>query len=276
MNQPIIDSLPQLYKNFLPEIFFESAPKETLATCHDCIMCKDWEAKKARGEKYFTPQGKCCTYFPAIPNYLIGSLLSDKSAAMKEGVSRVKEIINNKIGVTPTFLMPPTFYIEKYKAFSKFNFGLANDLICPLNDRSNGNCTIWHHRNAVCSQWYCKSVGAQAGKQFWDASRDYLNKIEHMLAKYAAAQLDLILKGIPKEERLVDDRKGNLNYQNYKRLWAKWYGQELRFFQRAYEVINSLDRDGFESNFSKQLQEPFELMQQKKKLFNQAVEGHDS
>lgn len=273
MYQPIINSLPQLYQNFLPKVFFEETPKETLATCHDCIMCKEWEAKKARGEKYFTPKGKCCTYFPAIPNYLIGSLLSDTSPEMKDGVSRVKEIIKSKKGITPTYLRPPVAYHEKYKAFSKFNFGLAHDLICPLNDQSNGNCTIWKHRNAVCSQWYCKSVGAKAGKAFWDASRDYLNKVQQLLAGYSAAKLGIDLLANSKGRKQPDDRKGIIDEELYLALWGAWVGKEKEFYIQTYELINGLDHEKFEVKFSKKLNGSFEEMKKKKDAFQKVVDS---
>jgi hypothetical protein len=273
MNQPIIDSLPDIYKSFLPSIFFADTPKETIATCHDCIMCKDWEGKKARGEAYYTPQGKCCTYYPQIPNYLIGSLLSDTSEAMQEGVSRVQEIIRSKVGITPTFLCPPVAYAERYKAFYQFNFGLAGDMICPLNDRSNGNCTIWKHRNAVCSQWFCKSVGDQIGRNFWDASRDYLDGVEQLLSIYTAKELGIKIPKEYKDSFQADERKGGFDEEKYQRVWGEWYGKEEWYYKECNRLVSELTSEKFEEFFSNRLEPFMSAMQAKMNTFKEVVKS---
>ena len=259
---PLIDQMPSIYRGLLPQVFFDPTPKETIATCHDCIMCKDWEVKKARGEKYFTPQGKCCTYFPSIPNYLVGSLLLDESDDVIDGRSRVSSLITKKIGVTSLGLRSSVLYNKKYKAFSKFNFGLANDLICPLNDRSSGNCTIWPHRNSVCSMWYCKSVGGRTGQEFWREAQQYLTAVEKMLSIYAADQLGINVKHFLSEGvRLqADDMKGNIDQEKYSRIWQQWENREQAFYVECFKVINSLDSETFESRFASRLGEKFQAM----------------
>ncbi len=271
MNQPIIESLPELYQNFLPNIFFEETPSETIATCHDCIMCKDWEAKKARGEKYFTPEGRCCTFFPTIPNYLIGALLSDDSESMKEGVSRVKDIIDSKVGVTPYYLRPPVAYTAKYKAFSKFNFGLASDLICPFNDRSNRNCTIWKHRNAVCLQYYCKSVGAKTGKSFWNATRNYLSKSEELLSAFACHQMGVRSTAKEYSNLRADGLDGKVNITRYQSIWGDWIGREVEFYKKTFSLVDELDTKSYATRFAKYLKTELTVMKDRKSEFESAV-----
>lgn len=270
MSASIISSIPKIYKHLLPEIFFADLPKETLATCHDCIMCKDWESKKARDEKYFTPKGKCCTYYPSIPNYLVGSVLEDTSSEIKEGAQRVRSIIDKRVGISPFFLKAPVLYNKKYSAFARLNFGRSRDLICPLHDQSNGMCTIWQHRNSVCSQWYCKSVGEKDGLAFWTTSSKYLSFVEQLLATYAASSLEVPLPGNWSEVLNADDLNGNVDSNKYSEIWNQWENREVQFYKEAYRLINDLSKQRFEELFSKRLEPLHADILEKKILFEKA------
>src|SRR6185295_2757976 len=105
-----------LYRNLLPEFFEENIPVETRATCSDCAMCLKPGQQAIPGMDYFKPNAKCCSYFPKLPNYLVGGLLSDDNPAMDEGRRRIRQRIQNRIGVTPYAIDSS----KKYNVLLKF------------------------------------------------------------------------------------------------------------------------------------------------------------
>src|SRR5690349_17121148 len=107
----ILDDLPALYAHLLPAFFQEPVPEETKATCSRCSMCEgncqDAVAPVDGKSRFFNPNTKCCTYFPKLPNYLVGALLSDDRPELAEGRRRVEARIDARLGATPQWLSPP-------------------------------------------------------------------------------------------------------------------------------------------------------------------------
>src|SRR4051812_30061729 len=98
--------LPPILEPLLPETFDRPAIDEPRATCSSCAMCE--EAKNLPAPTgHFRADAKCCTFHPALPNYLLGGLLSDPDPSLEEGRRRVREKIAGRIGVTPQWLSPP-------------------------------------------------------------------------------------------------------------------------------------------------------------------------
>src|SRR4051812_16099723 len=64
----MLQSLPQVYQNLLPEELLRFELSETLATCNSCAMSP---------EKY-KAHLKCCTFEPYLPNFLVGSILENE------------------------------------------------------------------------------------------------------------------------------------------------------------------------------------------------------
>ena len=77
-------ALPSLYAGWMDALLEGPIPAETNATCHDCAMSPP--AEEAPGSTFlFKPASKCCTYWPALPNFLVGRILADEDPAL-EGV----------------------------------------------------------------------------------------------------------------------------------------------------------------------------------------------
>src|SRR6218665_3697133 len=87
--RPMLDSLPLLYRDLLPEFFQKGVPVETKATCDACAMCPSSAAGTVESvdgvSRLFRPDTKCCTYYPRLPNFLVGALLSDERPELAEG-----------------------------------------------------------------------------------------------------------------------------------------------------------------------------------------------
>src|SRR5689334_16917323 len=100
MSASIRDTLSTSHRRVLPAIFDRPSVPESRATCDDCAMCHKGGAS-AGPVVHFEPDVKCCTYQPALPNFLVGAILADDTGELEEGKRRVRERIATRVGVTP-------------------------------------------------------------------------------------------------------------------------------------------------------------------------------
>src|SRR3954447_17812429 len=114
----ILDSLPVLYADLFPDFFRKEIPAETKATCTSCAMCPSSASGAVESvdgvSRLFRPDTKCCTYYPKLPNYLVGALLSDTRDELGEGRRRVGEKLASRAGVTPQWARPTARYYLLY------------------------------------------------------------------------------------------------------------------------------------------------------------------
>ena len=100
---------------------------------------------------------------------MVGALLSDLTPELAEGKRRVRARIAEQHGVTPHGVDGAPAYWQRYLA-TKDAFGRTQDLLCPYY--SEGMCTVWHYREAVCATYYCKHDQGDDGHRFWMAVRE--------------------------------------------------------------------------------------------------------
>src|SRR5262245_12128098 len=90
----LLDTVPEFYQRFLPDLFQQQVTHEAKATCDTCAMCEsscNTPVRPVDGTNhFFRPDTKCCTYHPRLPNYLVGAILSDDSADLAEGRRRLE------------------------------------------------------------------------------------------------------------------------------------------------------------------------------------------
>ena len=135
----ILKDLPTLYENILPDFFQKRIPEEQFATCSNCSMvCKDKDISTLSA-KPFNEKYKCCTYYPSLPNYLIGGALIDQS---QKGRHILKSKIKERVVVTPFGLPAPGDYLVLYDKKSGA-FGNSRKLLCPYFLEDSGQCGIW-------------------------------------------------------------------------------------------------------------------------------------
>jgi Fe-S-cluster containining protein len=242
------DLLPVVYRSLLPPFFARDAIREERATCRSCAMC-DPSGGDGDGVTYFRPDAKCCTYQPFLPNFLAGGVLRDESPALAEGARRVRERIARRIGVTPRWLGPGRKYSLLLEASRVSSFGRSTTLRCSFYEPEGGSCTIWKHRNSVCSTFFCKHVSGADGKVFWVALESWLAYVEQRLAAFAVETLapelrePEIARGLLTREDLEDRPPSETDYASY---WGPWVGREADFYMRCHELTTSLDRATFE------------------------------
>jgi hypothetical protein len=243
MSDTLRSAQPPIYKALLGEIFDEPAVKEARATCENCEMCDKGTMPPAVNAVFFDKDIKCCSYFPSLPNYLVGSILEDEEFA--EGARRVKKIIASKIGVTPYWVGPSNKWELLYNASSASAFGRAPSLRCPYYD--NGRCSIWRHRETVCSTFYCKFVYGANGSLFWKSLKTYFCYVEEMLAAYAARSVCPDIKEPPNTSKLTMQELEDLPPLDtaYKSWWRDWAGREEEFYKACAAKVRAMTREEF-------------------------------
>lgn len=248
--QAILHDLPQVYSHFLPDFFQEQIPQETLATCDTCAMCLKPGDTPVEGRDYFVPNVKCCSFHPALPNYLVGGMLSTTEPSLAEGRSRLRAKIQRGVGVSPHGIHAPQTYSLMYGHSQGQHFGKSTALLCPYFDSDHQNCTIWPIREAVCSTYFCKSVAGEDGKAFWKALHDYLSHIQTQLAQYALLELGWppaqILQVGSNATPLTLEALEERPAKDYRVLWGEWAGREEDLYRESYRLVSQLSQDDFE------------------------------
>ena len=250
--QSTLADLPHLYRLFLPKLLWEHVPREVFATCSDCSMCLKEGQQPQEKERYFDPNVKCCTYFPTLPNYLVGALLSDGEPYWEEGRRRVREKIRTRIGVTPRGIAPLKKDSLLYGHSKTNGFGKSRSLLCPYYHQEAGGCTVWPFREAVCSTYFCKTATGKSGERFWTSVRDFLLQVEQSLVTYVLLQCDYdpedVVSSSHDSEELSAEEADGLppNEEDYKVLWDDQDGREEDFYCEAYQIVSRLTPEEFE------------------------------
>lgn len=245
------DLIPQYYQKFLPLKYNINLPDEVDSTCSDCAMIN--ESKSNNIGFSFHPDSKCCTYFPRLKNYQIGSILYDNDCA--EGKKIVREIIKNRVGVTPTGIQPSRLYKLLYDHSYHENYGNSKRLICPFFNGIEGKCTIWKHRTAVCQTWFCKPVHGKDGEILWGNVKRFLQYIEIVLSNYILYKqkyLDIISLSFFQEEKSnkpikfnLEEIDGFVSDINYNKIWKSNLGKEEEFYKSCFMLVNNLKKNDF-------------------------------
>ena len=245
MSQAIQDILPALYQKCLPDFFKQPLPEEDKATCSNCAMwCSDATPQdEVEKRVFFKPETKCCTFYPYLPNYLVGGVLLDEN--LPEGQRRIREKIQSRIGVRPQWLRPSKHYQVLYRhQNSKKIFGRTTLFRCPYYEKEQGNCTIWSHREAVCSTFYCQHSAGKDAHDFWAKLNLFLARVEAMLS-YRAVELtsgSLVkqfetVKFYEEAFTIEEVEQKPPKAEVYKQLWKQWEGREEAFYIECYYAI---------------------------------------
>lgn len=216
--------LSPLHSAWMAQLLGGPVPVETAATCHSCAMCPPMDEPAASVHtRYYTPETKCCTFWPEIPNFLIGTILE----LDLPGRITVEARIAAREAVTPLGLGRPSLQRAQLRQ-DKNAFGRDAALVCP-HFLSEGRCGIWGHACAVCSTWFCKYSRGAVGLRFWTALRGLLSSVEKGLAYWCLEQLDV---RTPVPDR-GDGPPGSA--------WGAWSGREPEFYRRCAACVQNLD-----------------------------------
>jgi Fe-S-cluster containining protein len=254
----IRDALPALYRELLGEPFAEVIPPESKATCASCAMlesgCRAASAPPVDGRpRFFRPDTKCCTFHPRVPNYLVGAMLASDDPTLAEGRRRIESRLASRVGVAPGWLHPPRTFSLLYDS-ARGAFGRAEGLRCPFYDTESGGCTIWAHRDAVCSTYFCKYDAGDDGRRFWTAVKELVSLVEIQLSR--AALLELAPELLDREP-LTRPPAGPIGPEDidgapppdaaYAAMWGSWAGREAELYTACHRYVCSLSAGDVES-----------------------------
>ncbi len=182
--------LPPLQQAWMDELLAgEAIPGEPRATCSQCPQVPQPGDADADLEARFDPRTKCCTYMPALYNFLAGRVLDEPDAASVPGRDTMEARIDAGHAVTPLGLLATPEYVEAYG--KEHSFGRAYDLRCPHYLAGQGGlCGVWKHREGTCSTWFCKHVRGAVAFDFWRRGMTpLLRAAERALAVWCAEEL---------------------------------------------------------------------------------------
>jgi hypothetical protein len=180
------------------------------------------KAQPAAAAPFYNPSTKCCTYLPALPNFLVGRMLADDSAEFARGRATLETRLAEGIAVTPVGIGRSADYELLYATSGKSFFGRDRSMRCPhYLDAGGGQCGIWRHRAAVCATWFCKYVRGAVGQRFWQSLHQLLSAVERELSLWCALELG------------ADSDAGRLTF-------GDWSGRERRFFQECARLVEGL------------------------------------
>jgi hypothetical protein len=232
-------SLPLLYAPWLRAAAGGSIPKETVATCDNCVMLSPPEG--AADTTYFHPAVKCCTFQPNIPNFLAGRILSDSDPSIGEGRAAFERRIARRVAVTPSHVGSGAVFNLLYKNTPNA-FGRAPALRCSYLT-SEGGCGVWKYRPGVCATWYCKHVRGQTGRRFWQLADKLLREVEQQLALHCLAEMKVGAAEVSDLARLapdVSELEGEIDWAAYRRMWGEWAGREMDFYRACARLVEGL------------------------------------
>jgi Fe-S-cluster containining protein len=246
MSDPLRSILPELYRRWLPAFFDRPAIVDTRATCGDCAMCEKRRPPGADApvpEGFFLPGIKCCSFHPTLANFLVGAALRESSPAASSGRQRLRSKILARTGVTPVWLAAPRKYLVLYDAARESSFGRSESLLCPYFERDSARCSIWAHRESVCTTFFCKHVAGASGLAFWGALQRYLTHSEASLARYAAESVlgRRPVQDLPRTTLTREDLEGRPPDEvSYAGMWGRWVGREEAFYEECGDVVASI------------------------------------
>jgi hypothetical protein len=245
-----VTALPPLYARWIETLLDGPLPSEREATCADCAMWSDGADHGA--SVVFARETKCCTYVPALPNFLVGRVLADDDPGMTPGRATVEARVNRRTGATPLGLEPPPTHTIIYAHGAPHAFGRARSLRCPHYLPEAGGCGIWRHRNGTCATWFCKHERGATGMRFWQMVDQLFSTLEREIARWCVLELGIDeaalarlfphgtdrRHGTPLDAEAID---GDVNDAASCAMWKPWSGREWQFYREAAALVADLD-----------------------------------
>jgi hypothetical protein len=123
-------TLPPLYAGWIDDLLDGPLPHESEATCENCAM---WPSVGSPGAATlaFHRETKCCTYIPALANFLVGRIVEDDDPALAPGRASIEARIDARLGVTPLGIDRPAVHALLYHVGVSAAFGRSR---LPVDD----------------------------------------------------------------------------------------------------------------------------------------------
>jgi hypothetical protein len=261
----IRDYVPAFYHRLLPLFFEKEIPAEVFANCGNCPMTASNRAEMENEiSRPFSPESKCCTFIPRIPNYIAGAVFTD--AETQPGRELLRNRIRGKRGIFPQGIYPDKKYRLLYEYGRKNGFGKSSLLKCPYYIQGEFNCSLWKYRESICATWFCKYLGGEAGRDFWNGMRDFFKLIQEKMMEHAIRELGLtVVPPFGDDEQLSVEDLDDLPMHRleYQRRWQQWEGREEEFYIRSIEIISRIGINDFNLILATEYPEQLKTLEEK-------------
>jgi hypothetical protein len=238
-----VTTFATIHNAWLSAVVREEIPPEIYTTCDACPMCDGANPRPANRVRPFNKETKCCTYWPVLPNYLVGSALSDTSVQAQEGTRRLLRFMTTDVAVPRGLGVPPE-YKALYSALTPDSFGDAKELVCPYYQSESGVCTVWRHRNGVCATWHCKPRRGAVGQTFWEAAKALLTHVENSVSLWCALELGIRLQAARRLPRYAEPwHEPEETVEASVWYWGRWDHRRDEYYRRCFERASALSWD---------------------------------
>lgn len=239
MSDGVSEALPPPFSEWMKQALGVPPQRETMATCEDCTMCRAPAEAVDHPPFLFHPSVKCCTYLPELPNFSVGRILRDESAALATGRRSVLDRIAAGNGVTPLGLEQTREFRERYRPDDP-SFGREPRYRCPHFETGTGQCGIWPYRESTCSTWSCKHDRGALGQAYRAALRELLKEVERQLAWWCATEMGL---EAPALAQLASLPVNPLAAESGAGPWGTWKGRPEEWYTACAERVRDLTWD---------------------------------
>lgn len=223
---------PALWEYMFPEEFsYLHIPGEKILDCSNC--------NKVHTDAY-NPKTKCCTYFPQIPNFMLGLALKDPSCR-----ELAIAVIEQGHAVPEGTLQTPAAVKVFADEYAKDQFGKSKLLRCPFLDEKAEGCGIYAYRSAVCASFFCQNEHGDAGDKYWERFQDLLRQAE--VALYQRAMTEVGIDSTDYNRRLdsladrigevADPQTGGWTSWARETLFGDFFGNEISFFEKCADFV---------------------------------------
>jgi hypothetical protein len=231
---------------------------ERKAKCEACIQARGPTA-------IYKDTLKCCTFFPFVPNFMIGAVLASdlpgrvwlETALRDETIERHQEekeaarerrVSRDEAVVIPLGIGPSIVFQRRFKERQPDGYGNDESLLCPYYLKASGQCGIWGFRPSPCTSFYCESSYGIEGIEFWVRFEKWLSFVELSLAKEALLHLGFDAPEIALSTRFLPrygepDRHaptGEKLRREVERSWLEFAAERSDFYRRTHAIVTSL------------------------------------
>jgi Fe-S-cluster containining protein len=224
--------LPGIWQYLLPEEFmWLKLPNERFAVCGECHRVETHD---------YRSDCRCCTYFPQIPNFLLGLALKDPDSE-----KLVKKLIESGNALPEGSQFSPKQFYDTTKEFSDELFGKSTLVTCPFIDSSKPVCGIYPYRGSICATFFCENDHGDEGREYWEKIQALVGQIETSICQWAMDKVGLDAKRYiermnslsDKIEELSDPSSGAWSLSIRKFLWGDWFGRECDFYEECADLV---------------------------------------
>jgi hypothetical protein len=222
-------NVPGIWQYLLPaDASWLQLPRERTANCEPCYRSAIGDCRD---------DCRCCTYFPQLPNYMMGLALQTPGAR-----PTVQRLIEEGYALPQGLLASPQSFRLAVEANASDEFGLDRGLVCPFFTDSDG-CSIHPFRNAVCATYFCEHDHGQTGETYWSKLRALVGHIETVLTQWAMTEAGIGAVAYIARMDSLSKNMGVLSAEQawspeaHQVLWGDWLGREIEFFEACADRV---------------------------------------